>query len=1028
MLSSRMKHVDGLLQISTKMFRSGGDGVHPYYRRGRYHINSNYSSSTYFQNNKLKIYCKFPKFHAPRSTFMRPLSSSPSPSNENDIRMDSLDSYLFKLRSTKRLTVDEAQSIKNALSNLSAASDVNTSIIHESIDAYISMNKRRVAGGQAIENPGLYVRSIVRRQLMEITEKSNTSSASEEKIEKINEDDTLLQPLFQSNDIKPNELTAHCILALSQCPKSMADEAIKAYIIQKKKREMNGKDEIANPSSYVMGVLRNLKEERTASQSPLVTKPSENDGVQSISVPVRVTNNAESDSSIEISEQHPNTESSTAASNFFDTDDMANPIQQVPQPQMVGPTKTENARLKDSSSTKPNFFDSDNMVKQVPLTQRYGPSHQISPPQSIKLPQTDQVLGTPEIRKGNDNTNAVKVERVTTDYVEECLECLVKLEQPIKQLKGVGQKTELAFNKIGIYTLRDLLWHFPRSFIDRSKIYNSVTEVSDGDVGTFRLTVKNKARNNSITCTDEAGNIVEVSFFYGRSRQGMIMATTASKKLASADTMIVSGKIKHSDGKSEMFNPDTVIHPDQTDSLGIEAVYPLSSGLTQKRIQTAVGEALEVAGQLFSLLPESLSDDALEKLCWPRLADALIIAHKPTAISETGLDSPARQRIAFEELTMQQAQLALAKWKIKKFGISSGSKSKEVHESWRESPLVSAAISTLPFSLTSSQEKCLDELWDDAIKGDSSMFRILNGDVGSGKTIISFLLGLGCIEAKCGKVVSMLCPTQLLAAQHVRTISDFANRLQGKSNWSIRVELLTGSIVGKQREELLASLEGIKDNEAVFLIGTHALTTRDNIERLVQLQDKNKGVALAVVDEEQRFGVRQRQALTSCASHFLSMSATPIPRSISLQRSGLMDLTLLESEPRSVETTIVSTDNLPKVLTVLQNKVEAGSKCFWVVPRIEGNTNVKDENRSNVIDRYEMLAKNLGGERCVHIHGKMSEQQREENLERFSDPASKASVLVATSVIEGTCPVKLCSYWVRNSPFVLIITSSVLLF
>ena len=357
---------------------------------------------------------------------------------------------------------------------------------------------------------------------------------------------------------------------------------------------------------------------------------------------------------------------------------------------------------------------------------------------------------------------------------------------------------------------------------------------------------------------------------------------------------------------------------------------------------------------------------------------------------------------------MQQAQLALAKWNIKECGTTSNSKSEgaegAVLDNWRESPLVSAAVSSLPFSLTYSQEECLNELWDDAIKGDDSMFRILNGDVGSGKTVISFLIGLGCIEApQCGKVVAMLCPTQLLAAQHLRTISDFADRLQGKSKWTIRVELLTGSVVGRQREELLASLEDIKDNEAVFLIGTHALTTRDNIERLAQLQNNNKGVALAIVDEEQRFGVRQRQALTSCASHFLSMSATPIPRSISLQRSGLMDLTILESEPRSVETTIVSADNLPKVLAVLQSKVEAGSKCFWVVPRIEGNTNVKDQSRSNVIDRYEILAKKLGGERCVYIHGKLSEQQREETLERFSDPASKASVLVGTTVIEGTC-------------------------
>jgi ATP-dependent DNA helicase RecG len=620
-----------------------------------------------------------------------------------------------------------------------------------------------------------------------------------------------------------------------------------------------------------------------------------------------------------------------------------------------------------------------------------------------------QILGTTENQSSN-GIFAACAEHVSMDYVNKCLTCLAKLEQPIRQLSGVGEKTEAHFHKLEIYTLRDLLWNFPRAFIDRSHFQKSIYDVADGDLGTFRLVIHNaKIRNNSVTCTDETGNSVDITFFYGRSWRGMIMASTAMKKMCNAEldsvVMIVSGKITHSEFKSEIFNPDIVISPNQSDSLGIEAVYCLTAGLTQKKIKAAVDEALGVASELFKLLPESLPSDVLERLRWPTLADAFQLAHKPKSMEEAGIDSPysSRQRIAFEELSMQQAQVALSRWKLKHCSKNSHIQRKEAYSSWRDSPLVSTAVSSLPFLISGHQIKCLDELWDDAVVGGNGrMLRLLQGEVGSGKTVLAYLLGLGCIESphNGGRIVCIMCPTQLLASQHMRTITDYATQLNRHSDWNVKIELLNGSVTGKLRHELLCRLEKSGEKEAVFLIGTQALTTPDIVKRIVQLP-----IALAIIDEEHRFGVRQRSALTQCSAHSLFMSATPIPRSISLKRCGLVDFTRLEAEPRRVETTIISSDNLQMVLTVLEKKIEQGSKCFWVVPRIDGNEEFDSAEPNsflnNVEDRFKMLVDKLGEERVCCVHGRMRDNEREANIARFADPSTQAAILVGTTVIEG---------------------------
>ena len=374
--------------------------------------------------------------------------------------------------------------------------------------------------------------------------------------------------------------------------------------------------------------------------------------------------------------------------------------------------------------------------------------------------------------KTNTSNN---IPRVTMEYVDKCLALLQKLEQPVNTIPGIGPKTAQSLNKLGLFTLRDLLWYFPRSFIDRSVLQRDISNLSDGDLGTFVLRVdRENAKHNTVPCTDEAGNAIDIVFFY-RGLRGTNIARAAKAKLCQSDEMIVSGKIKCTEKGYTIFNPDVIETTNNaTDALGVEPVYRLNSDLSHYKLVKAIDGALAVAEELV-LLPESLPDQVLVELGWPTFVDAIKIAHKPNTMNEAGIDQPARNRLAFEELCIQQAQLALSRWDLKHSGVSTDIES-PVHRpsvpTWRKSPLVSKAVQLLPFELTDSQMKCLDEIWDDAVAtNNEKMMRLLQGDVGSGKTVIGYLAGLGCIESRHGgrPVVALLAPTQLLALQHYHT-------------------------------------------------------------------------------------------------------------------------------------------------------------------------------------------------------------------------------------------------------------------
>ena len=525
------------------------------------------------------------------------------------------------------------------------------------------------------------------------------------------------------------------------------------------------------------------------------------------------------------------------------------------------------------------------------------------------------------------------------------------------------------------------------SLLCRSEVQENVLAIQDGDVATIRVRLppRSKRKFNSVDCTDVAGNSVRITFFYGNSSKGRAISVASMKSLEDEDEAIVFGKVNVVGRMVNLMNP-TVVPADKVAHLGVEPIYGLTAGLSQKKLHSAIDEAIPIAQNLVGLLPESLPASTLKLLGWPTFRDALMMAHRPQTMQDAGIGSPARLRLAFEEMTIQQSMLAMMRWKIKVEGYARPVDS-VVAPKFEDSSLVSAAIDTLPFQLTTAQIDGIKDIFRDCT-GSTRMYRLLQGDVGSGKTVVAYLAGLACVEARGGGVFAFLAPTQLLAAQHARTLTAYAEAVNEVSDWRIRVHTLTGDVVGRARDDVLSQLEDLAGREAVILVGTHALASDDVVNRLRDLsspsnRNGSKGLCLAVIDEEQRFGVRLRDELVGCSLHTLFLSATPIPRSIALKSYGILDCTLLASQARSfVETTITSASNIDRVIAALQRKIENGSKAFWILPRIVRSSD-EDCDRGSVQQRYKILVDQFGKEKVARVHGRMKSSERQEQLESF---------------------------------------------
>jgi len=542
-------------------------------------------------------------------------------------------------------------------------------------------------------------------------------------------------------------------------------------------------------------------------------------------------------------------------------------------------------------------------------------------------------------------------------------EALFSLFKPVTTLPGVGPRISKLVEKAAGPNLVDLCWHLPSAIIDR-RYAPKVKDAQPGAVATMTLTVErhkkppNKRLPYKVYCSDDTGTIALV-FFHAHEDY-------LRKTLPEGEVRVVSGKVETFAKEIQITHPDHIGTADEIARLqAVEPVYPLTTGLTLKVLGKAVRATLDGLPEL----PEWIDAAYLAKHKWKGWRDALLFAHEPE--DEAALDAmaPVRQRLAYDELLSNQLALALVRLSMRRV------KGRAIEGDGRLRAKVTAV---LPFSLTPSQEHALKEIaanMADPVR----MLRLLQGDVGSGKTVVALLSMLSAVEA--GEQAAMMAPTEILARQHLATIEPLA-RAAG-----IEVVLLTGREKGKARETVL---EKLSSGEAALAVGTHALF-QDDVAF--------KALAMAVIDEQHRFGVHQRLTLAAKgrAVDILVMTATPIPRTLMLTAYGDMDVSRLHDKPAgrvAVDTRVMPIKRLDEVTQGLKRSLEAGAGVYWVCPLVE-ESEVLDVAAAE--DRHAYL-KGLFGDRVGLVHGRMKGKEKDAAMAAFA--AGKTKILVATTVIE----------------------------
>jgi len=536
-------------------------------------------------------------------------------------------------------------------------------------------------------------------------------------------------------------------------------------------------------------------------------------------------------------------------------------------------------------------------------------------------------------------------------------------------LEGVGPKTAKLIDRLlqeGTQPARviDLLFHLPHSAIDRRNRPKIAAAPLDHVVTIEAKVIDHRPpgpRSKApyrVLVEDETGDVLLVFF--------LANPAWIKKSLPQGATRWISGKIELFDGYRQIVHPDHVLDAEGFAKMAwVEPIYPTTEGLTQKMLGKAIGGAL---GKIPSL-PEWHDEPTLTVLSAPAFAEALRQAHRPDTPESVRPEAPARRRLAYDELFASQLALALMRSRIKRAPgrMSAG-----------DGRISQKIIAGLPFALTASQETALKEI-DADLAAPTRMLRLLQGDVGSGKTLVATLAMARVVEA--GRQAALMAPTEILARQHFQTLIQFG------AGSGLRIALLTGRDKGATREKVLAGLaEGTID----IVTGTHALFQDDVVFR---------DLGLAVVDEQHRFGVHQRLALgeKSQAADILVMTATPIPRSLVLTYFGDMDVSNLREKPagrQPVETRVLPLGRLDELILRLKKAVGEGAQAFWVCPLVAESELI---DVAAVEDRFIQLQA-IFGAKVGLIHGKMKNRDKDEAMTAFA--AGLTQVLVATTVIE----------------------------
>jgi ATP-dependent DNA helicase RecG len=540
---------------------------------------------------------------------------------------------------------------------------------------------------------------------------------------------------------------------------------------------------------------------------------------------------------------------------------------------------------------------------------------------------------------------------------------------PVTSLAGVGPKQDRLFRYLlgreETPRLVDLLLHLPASVIDR-RARPKIRDAVPGTVVTLEVTVdrhrptpgRNPRAPHLVYASDETGDVV---LTYFRAQPGYV-----EKLLPVGTKRYVSGTLQTFDGIPQIVHPDRVVDEAGFAKLsGIDPVYPLTEGLALGSLRRAMAQAL----QKLPALPEWTSPEVIRRCKFPPIAEALSRVHLPLETTDILPDGPFWSRLAFDELLAGQLALALVRAQLRR---PAGDR----HAG--DGHLRKKIIDALPYSLTSSQQQAAAAISDD-LRQPVRMLRLLQGDVGSGKTVVALLAAAAVTEV--GKQAALMAPTEILARQHIKTITPLAERA------GLRVAILTGREKGKERRDILAGLEA---GEIDFLVGTHALIQDDVVF---------KALALAVVDEQHRFGVRERLALTAKGGNVdvLVLSATPIPRTLVLTYFGDMDVSELREKPagrQPIDTRAVPDSRLNEVMDAVGRALTGGKLVYWICPLVEESETV---NLTDAEQRFESLKARFG-DKVGLVHGKMRGTDKDRVMAQFA--AREIGLLVATTVVE----------------------------
>ncbi|WP_050522439.1 ATP-dependent DNA helicase RecG [Pseudorhodobacter wandonensis] len=543
-------------------------------------------------------------------------------------------------------------------------------------------------------------------------------------------------------------------------------------------------------------------------------------------------------------------------------------------------------------------------------------------------------------------------------------EILFPLFAGLETLDGIGPKSAKAFAALGVEKPKDLLLLLPHSGIDRARCA-SVRDVVPPTTATVEVEVeahfapRTKGRPYRVMVRDSALEF-QLIFFHAR-------GDYLQKLLPVGEKRLVSGRIEVFDGVAQMVHPDHILRLEDAGELPqFEPVYPLTAGVTQKLVAKAVASALARMPEL----DEWIDPGQKAREGWPDWSAAIHAAHAPSRNADFAATAPARQRLAYDEFFAHQVTLSLARASMRK------TKGRSSHATGQ---LQQAVLAALPYMPTGAQSRAVTEIARD-MAAPLRMNRLLQGDVGSGKTLVAFLALLVAVEA--GGQGVMMAPTEILARQHLAGLAELA-ALAG-----VRLELLTGRDKGSERAR---KLEDLAQGRIHILVGTHAVFQKD-----VLFQD----LRLAVVDEQHRFGVAQRMELGAKGQSVdvLVMTATPIPRSLALASYGDMDVSVLDEKPpgrKPVQTALVPTGRIDEVVEKLRKAVAEGRQAYWVCPLVE-DSEVLDYASAEA--RFQHLRAALGEGVVAMVHGQMPVVEKDAAMAGFV--AGQTKVLVATTVIE----------------------------